>query len=158
MKTKPCIFIVEDDNFYNSVLTTYLKTKGFIVYSFLSGEECMEKKDLNPDIIILDYMLTGLDGLEIMRRMKPDLPNTEFIILSGQTDIKVALDALHDGAYDYIIKDTHAKENALNKIDKITRYKKICKEKEMYRKSIIIMITILILSWAGLYLYYQLHK
>jgi FixJ family two-component response regulator len=156
-KSKPIIFVVEDDNFYNSVLTTYLKTKGFEVHPFLSGEECVAKANLNPGIVLLDYILTGIDGLETMRRMKPDCPNTEFIFLSGQTDIKVVLNALHEGAYDYIIKDAHAKENALNKIDHIVRYGKVRKEKDMYRKSIIIMLIVLILSWAAIFSYYNFH-
>lgn len=158
MKSKPIIFVVEDDNFYNSVLTTYLKTKEFEVHSFLSGEECIAKASLNPNIVLLDFLLTGIDGLETMRRMRPVCPNTEFIILSGQTDIKVVLNALHEGAYDYIIKDTHAKENALNKIDQIVRYGKVRKEKEMYKISIIIMLAILVISWVAVFTYYNMHK
>lgn len=156
MKNQQTIFVVEDDHFYNSVLTTYLKTKGYTkIFSFLSGEECLKNKELQPDIVFLDHMLEGIDGLEVMRRMKPALPKTEFIFLSGQTDIRVVLDALHEGAYDYIIKDAHAKENALNKIDKIAKYRKICKEKEMYRKSIIVIGAILLLTWVSLFAYYR---
>lgn len=158
MKKKPVIFIVEDDNFYNSVLSTYLKTKGFNIYSFLSGEECIEKIDLAPDIILLDYMLSGMNGLEVMKRIKPVCPHTDIIFLSGQTDIKVALDALHQGAYDYIIKDAYAKENVLIKIDQIARYTKMRKEKEMYRKSIMIMVAVLFLSWILIFVYYNMHK
>jgi FixJ family two-component response regulator len=158
MKSQQVIFVVEDDNFYNSLLSTYLKNKGYRVHSFLTGEKCLEKKDLKPNVVLLDYMLEGIDGLEVMRRMKPQCTETEFIFLSGQTDIKVVLDTLHEGAYDYIIKDTHAKENALNKIDQIARYRKICQEKEMYRKSIIIVVTVLLLSWILLFAYYQIYK
>jgi Response regulator containing CheY-like receiver, AAA-type ATPase, and DNA-binding domains len=158
MKNKPTIFVVEDDNFYNSVLTTYLKTKGFEVYSFLSGEECLEKCSIAPNIVLLDYILTGIDGLEVMRRMKELSPGTQFIFLSGQTDIKVVLSALHEGAYDYIIKDAHAKENALIKIDQIARYNKVNKEKEMYRKSIVIVLAVLLFSWILVFSYYMFHK
>ncbi|HEY4786677.1 MAG TPA: response regulator [Bacteroidales bacterium] len=158
MKNKPTIFVVEDDNFYNSVLTTYLKTKGFEVYSFLSGEECLEKCSIAPKIVLLDYILTGIDGLEVMRRMKELSPGTQFIFLSGQTDIKVVLSALHEGAYDYIIKDAHAKENALIKIDQIARYNKVNKEKEMYRKSIVIVLAVLLFSWILVFSYYMFHK
>jgi len=158
MKSKPTVFVVEDDNFYNSVLSTYLKTKGLEVYSYLSGEECLAQKNLNPNIVLLDYILVGMDGLETMRSMKPSCPSTEFIFLSGQTDIKVVLNALHEGAYDYIVKDAHAKENALIKIDQIVRYGKVRKEKEMYRKSIIIILVVLVLSWVLVFSYYQFHK
>lgn len=158
MKKKPVIFVVEDDNFYNSVLSTYLKTKDFNVYPFLSGEECLENVNLKPDIILLDYILSGLNGLEVMKKMKPLCPNADFIFLSGQTDIKVALSVLHQGAYDYIIKDAYAKENVLIKIDQIARYSKVRKEKELYRKSIMIMVAVLLLSWILVFFYYNLHK
>ena len=158
MKNKLTIFVVEDDNFYNSVLSTYLDMKGFKTYSFLSGEECLEKVGLKPDIILLDYILSGMNGLEVMNLLKPLCPDADIIILSGQTDIKVVLDALHKGAYDYIVKDAHAKENVLIKIDQITRYKKVRKEKELYKKSIQIIIAVLILSWILVFLYYWLHK
>lgn len=157
-KHKLLVFIVEDDNFYNSVISTYLKTKGFEVHSFLSGEECLENNDLQPDIVLLDYILPGIDGLGVLRKLKAKDPKVEVIFLSGQTDIKVALEALHEGAYDYIMKDHHAKENALNKIDQIVRYRKILKEKELYKKSIVIILIVLVLSWIGLLTYYLIFK
>jgi len=157
-KHKLIVFIVEDDNFYNSVISTYLKTKGFEVHSFLSGEECLENNDLQPDIVLLDYILPGIDGLGVLRKLKAKDPKVEVIFLSGQTDIKVALEALHEGAYDYIMKDHHAKENALNKIDQIVRYRKILKEKELYKKSIVIVLVVLVLSWIGLLTYYLIFK
>ena len=157
-KHKLIVFIVEDDNFYNSVISTYLKTKGFEVHSFLSGEECLENNDLQPDIVLLDYILPGIDGLGVLRKLKAKDPKVEVIFLSGQTDIKVALEALHEGAYDYIMKDHHAKENALNKIDQIVRYRKILKEKELYKKSIVIILIVLVLSWIGLLTYYLIFK
>jgi DNA-binding NtrC family response regulator len=118
----------------------------------------LEKAVVQPDIVILDYMLTGMNGVEAMRRMKPLHPNTEFIILSGQTDIKVALKALNEGAYDYIVKDHHAKENALNKIDQILRYRKMKKEKELYKNSVIIIITALVITWILTFTYYLTFK
>lgn len=158
MKNSLVVFVVEDDNFYNSVLTTYLNLKGFKTYSFLSGEECLQNIHLQPDIILLDYILSGMNGLEVMKLIKPKSPNAEIIFLSGQTDIKVVLDALHKGAYDYIVKDAHAKENVLIKIDQINRYRKIKKEKELYRKSIQIILAVLVLSWILFFVYYLMHR
>jgi len=68
------------------------------------------------------------------------------------------LEALHEGAYDYIMKDHHAKENALNKIDQISRYRKIVREKELYKKSIVVVLIILVLSWIGLLVYNMAFK
>jgi DNA-binding NtrC family response regulator len=154
-KFKPNIFIVEDDNFYNSVISNYLKIKGHKVYSFLSGEECLAYNGIIPDIVYLDFILPGIDGIEVMCQMKPKYPKADFILLSGQTDVKVVLEALHEGAYDYIVKDSNAKENALNKIDHILRFRKIKREKDIYRTSIYIVVTVLILSWLFLFIIYQ---
>jgi DNA-binding NtrC family response regulator len=155
---KPVVFIVEDDNFYNTLLSTYLKSKDFPVYSFLSGEECLAKTDVQPDIVISDYILTGINGVDLMHKMRPQAPNAEFIILSGQTDIKVALKALSEGAYDYIVKDNHAKENALNKIDQVLRYRKMRQEKDLYKKSVIFILAALIISLIVIFVYYQFVK
>ena len=59
-KEKKILFIIEDDKFFNTLLANYLKLKGFDVYAFMSGEECLEKKDIIPDIILLDYLLPGI--------------------------------------------------------------------------------------------------
>lgn len=157
-KDKATIFIVEDDKFYNSVISNYIKLKGFAVYSFFSGEEMMEFRGVTPDIILLDYMLPGLNGIETMKKVKPQYPNADYILISGQTEIKIALDAIHDGAYDYIIKDNHAKETALNKIDQILKYRKLIREKENYKKSIVIVGSILLVSWILLVLGYYFFK
>jgi FixJ family two-component response regulator len=155
-KVQKILFIIEDDKFFNTLLANYLKIKGFQVYAFMSGEECLEKKEVTPDIILLDYLLPGINGLDVMKKLKPLYPNTEFIFVSGQGEIKVALDAMHEGAYDYIIKDHHAKETVLNKIDQIIRFRKISREREMYRKSVFIIVAVLVLSWIGLLSYYFL--
>jgi DNA-binding NtrC family response regulator len=148
MKPKGIIFVVEDDKFYNSLVTTFIKQKGYFVQSFYSGEEIIQYTgNTVPDIILLDYLLTGINGLDTMRKIKPQYPNTEFILVSGQTEIKVALDAIHNGAYDYIIKDNNAKDTALNKIEQILKFRKIVREKAIYKKSIILIASILVISW-----------
>jgi DNA-binding NtrC family response regulator len=157
-KDKATIFIVEDDKFYNSVISNYIKLKGFAVYSFFSGEEMIEFSGVTPDIILLDYMLPGINGVETMKKIKPIYPKAEYILISGQTEIKIALDSIHDGAYDYIIKDNHAKETALNKIDQILKYRKLIHEKESYKKSIVVVGIVLLASWLLLVLIYFILK
>ena len=153
-KSKLTIFVVDDDKYYNTVISTYLKIKGFKVQSFHSGEECLQAPHQNPDVILMDYMMTGIDGITTMCQMKKLCPNAYFILLSGQTDINIVLDAMHQGAFDYIMKDNHAKENALNKIDQILRFRKVSRDKEMYRKSIIMVVSILAGTWVSLLVYY----
>jgi DNA-binding NtrC family response regulator len=150
---KKVIFIVEDDPAFNKVLTSYLQAKNkWDVHSFSSGKECLEHLDQNPDIFLQDYDLPKMNGIEVMKKVKQKLPQTEFIFLSGQSDIKIAVDALQLGAFDYIVKDSHAKENAVNKIDQVMKIFQLIEFKRTQKKSQNILIGSLIVSWLLLFI------
>jgi Response regulator containing CheY-like receiver, AAA-type ATPase, and DNA-binding domains len=156
MDKKAVIFIVEDDPGFNMLMTNYLTGKNkWEVHTFESGEKCLEQLDLKPDIFLQDYDLPGINGVEVMKRVKQQLPGTEFIFLSAQTDIKVVVGALQLGAFDYIVKDAYAKENALNKIDQIVKISRFLQEqrenKKVNRILTILLIIVLIsvaLTWV----------
>jgi DNA-binding NtrC family response regulator len=158
MKTeKYVIFVVEDDVAFNKLISTYIKSKSeYEVYSYLSGEECLEKIHKKPDLIVMDYDLPFRDGIEVMNVVKKKYPETVFIFLSGQTNVKVAVEALKKGAFDYIVKDNHAKENALNKIDQALRMKHLEKDQRSYKLVIRILAGVIVISWIALFLYFIL--
>ncbi len=117
----PHIVIVEDDMIFNKLISAYLASKGYnSISTFYSGEECIEKLDRKPDIVLQDFDLPGMNGVETMKKIKEKYPQSTFIFLSGQTNISIAVDAMKQGAYDYIIKNAFAKEDALNKIKNVT--------------------------------------
>lgn len=154
---KSVIFIVEDDAAFNKLISTYIKTKSqYEVYSYLSGEDCLEKINKKPDLILMDYDLPFRDGIEVMSVIKKKYPDIIFIFLSGQTNVKVAVEALKEGAFDYIVKDNHAKENALNKIEQALRMKHLIKDQHSYKMMIRILTGIIIVSWVTLFLYFLL--
>lgn len=154
---KSVIFIVEDDAAFNKLISTYVKSKSqYEVYSYLSGEDCLEKINKKPDLILMDYDLPFRDGIEVMGVIKKKYPDIIFIFLSGQTNVKVAVEALKEGAFDYIVKDNHAKENALNKIDQALRMKHLIKDQRYYKLTIRILTGIIIASWVALFLYFLL--
>jgi Response regulator containing CheY-like receiver, AAA-type ATPase, and DNA-binding domains len=154
---KSIVFIVEDDAAFNKLISAYIKTKAeYEVYSFLSGEECLEKINRKPDVVLMDYDLPFRDGIEVMSVFKKKSPASIFIFLSGQTNVKVAVEALKEGAFDYIVKDNHAKENALNKIDQALRMKHLEKDQRSYKMIIRILTGIIVLSWIALFLYFLL--
>ena len=152
------IFVIEDDKFYNSVVTNFLKLKGFIVNSFLSGEDAIAYNDTTPDIALVDYNLPGLNGIETMKTLLKKYPKAEFLLISGQTEIKVVIDSVHEGAFDYIVKDEHTKENAYYKIQQILRYRKVNREKNIYRKVVFYLIASVALVWGLTMAYYYLIK
>jgi DNA-binding NtrC family response regulator len=79
---------------------------------FEKGEECIKNLDLSPDLIILDYMLPGINGLETYRTIKKRSPKVPVIVLTGHYDKKTAQQFLDEGVYDYLLKE----ENAVNRV------------------------------------------
>lgn len=105
-QSKTLVFIVEDNEMYSTMLDYILSkenTHQFI--RFNSGEKCVENIYLNPDVIILDYGLPGIDGLETLYNIKKFNMNIPVIILTGNKNLSIAKKLLDSGAFDYIYKE-----------------------------------------------------
>jgi len=113
----PMIFIVEDNSIYNKLIASHLRSNNFLrIESFLSGEECLKNLHKKPDIVIQDYLLNGINGLEVLKETKKKNPKTEFIFISGQDNIDVAVDTIRHGASDYLVKNQFAFKKMIDKI------------------------------------------
>lgn len=116
----PLIFIVEDNSVYNKLIVNHLRSHKLVrVESFLSGEECLKNLYRKPDIIIQDYLLDGINGIDVLKATKKKYPDTEFVFLSGQDNIEIAINSMKYGAFDYIVKDQNALVKLTDKINKI---------------------------------------
>jgi DNA-binding NtrC family response regulator len=114
------IFIVQDSIVYRDLIVGYLHSKNYKrLKTFKTGEECLKQIHLKPNIIVLDYSFEGITGLELMKRVKADHPEIEFIFLSGQNDVQVAVNIMKMGAADYIVKNDKAPQNLVNSIEYI---------------------------------------
>jgi len=103
---KLSIFLVEDNEMYALMIDHKLKNlANYRLKTFSTAEECIKNLYQNPDIIFVDYMLPGINGIEALKVIKETNKNTNVVLLSGQDDIQVALDATRYGAMDYIIKN-----------------------------------------------------
>jgi len=120
-KTKnPLIFIIEESTIYKDLIIGYLQSKKYDnVQVFKTGEESINHLHLNPDIIILDYSSEGMSGLEIMRKVKVSHPHIDFIFLSGQNDVEVAISIMKLGAADYVVKNDKAPLRLVKAIEQI---------------------------------------
>ena len=99
------IFIVDDEQAISKLLSFWVKDKwGYDVAVFSNSEAMLKNMSAKPDIILLDIMLPGLDGIETLQRIKQIDENLPVIMLSAQGSIEVAVDSLRDGAYDYFPK------------------------------------------------------
>ena len=112
-EAKGLIFYIEDEKDLSEMVTLYLEKDGYSVNHFFSGEAFLDKIfSQHPDLILLDLMLPGIDGMELCRYLKrdPELKKVPIIILTAKDDpIDVVL-GLETGADDYIVKPFHPRE------------------------------------------------
>ncbi|GFN35526.1 response regulator transcription factor [Tepidimicrobium xylanilyticum] len=98
------IYLVEDDNNLNLVLTTYLKKEGWQVTSFLTGKDAKNAITNPPDLWILDIMLPDIDGYQLIKEIKLTSPKVPVIFISARdADIDRVL-GLELGSDDYLAK------------------------------------------------------
>jgi DNA-binding NtrC family response regulator len=99
------VFIVDDEQAISKLLSYWIKDKWkYDVEIFANGEDVLKKLHLKPDIVLLDIMLPGLDGLETLKRIKQLDQDLPVIMLSAQGSIEVAVESLRLGAFDYFAK------------------------------------------------------
>lgn len=113
-KNKIKLFLVDDDAVYlKSIEIEFMHMADFEIETFLSGELCIENLHKSPDLIILDYLLDGVDknaknGIETLDEIRAFNPEIPVIILSAQDKIEVAVECMHHQAFDYIVKSETA--------------------------------------------------
>ncbi len=104
---QPTVLVVEDEPAQREVLSYNLSAEGFRVIQAENGEEGLILVDEeNPDIIVLDWMLPSVSGIEVCRRLKTrnDTRNTPIIMLSARTEEVDRIRGLETGADDYVVK------------------------------------------------------
>lgn len=98
------IYLVEDDENLNLVLSSYLEKEGFLIKSFLNGTDAMENINNTPDLWILDIMLPDIDGYQLIKQIKRITPGVPVIFISARDqDIDRVL-GLELGSEDYLSK------------------------------------------------------
>ncbi len=137
-KEKIKLFLVDDDAvFLKSLEIEFLQYSDFIIEAYATGELCIDNLSHNPDVIILDYLLDGIEkksmnGIEVLDKIIAFNPDIPVVILSCQDKIEVAVDCMHHKAYDYVVKSETAFMRLQKIITNIFRYKKIEKELNWY--------------------------
>jgi two-component system response regulator HydG len=112
------ILIIDDEVNVALLLSKFLTRNGFDVSTAASGNSGIEQlKNEEFDLVLCDYRLEDTDGREMLRKIKTQYPNTGVIIITGYSDIKMAVELIKMGAYDYISKPLYPDE-ILNTITK----------------------------------------
>jgi two-component system, OmpR family, response regulator len=115
------LFLVDDDAVFLKLLEIeFMEHADFDIETFATGELCIENISHQPDVIVLDYYLDGVDrdainGIDTLDQIKAFNPELPVIMLSSQDKIDVAINCMHHKAFDYVVKS----ETAFMRLKKI---------------------------------------
>jgi len=103
---KPLVAVVDDDSAFSSYLRTFLSLRGYETRAYSRGDEMLAaiRQGDPPDIVLLDVMMPGMDGLETLRNLKAARPELQAIMLSGREHASTIVEAVQLGAANYVIK------------------------------------------------------
>ena len=105
---KPYVAIVDDDSGFANYLRTFLSLRGYDTRSYSRGDELLaavkQQNGDSPDVVLLDVMMPGMNGLETLRAMKSARPDLQAIMLSGREHASTIVEAVRLGAADYVVK------------------------------------------------------
>jgi DNA-binding NtrC family response regulator len=132
------LFLVDDDAVFLKLLEIeFLQHADFSIETFATGELCIASLSSNPDVIILDYLLDGIDrdainGIETLDQVLAFNPDIPVVMLSGQDKIDVAINCMHHKAFDYVVKSETAFMRLQKIISTLFQFKKMEKELNWY--------------------------
>ncbi|MBU0993921.1 MAG: response regulator [Proteobacteria bacterium] len=114
MDLQPKLLIVDDEERFCKSMAKTFKTKGVVVKSVGSGEDALvEVSENDYDVILLDVKMSGISGIETLKRLKAQGCHAEVIILTGHASMDIALNSIDYGAYDYLLKPCDVEEISL---------------------------------------------
>jgi two-component system response regulator AtoC len=117
VKSNHKIFIVEDDTWYRNFLSYTLQLNpDYEVVSFENAKDCLNSLHQKPDLITIDYSLPGINGSDLIKKIKEIDDQIQLIVISGQEDINTAVNLLKLGVFDYIIKNEDTKTRLMNSV------------------------------------------
>jgi two-component system response regulator MtrA len=104
------ILVVDDDTALAEMIGIVLRTEGFEPHFCANGAEALGAfRDADPDLVLLDLMLPGLDGIEVCRQIRNE-SGTPIIMLTAKSDTADVVQGLESGADDYVVKPFNPKE------------------------------------------------
>jgi FixJ family two-component response regulator len=142
----PLIYVVDDDASFRKMICAFLHQNRLSYVKQFSTTP--------PSIVVQDFDLGPgkLTGLEILKKAREMKDNVDFIFLSGQSNINVAVDIIKNGAYDYVIKDDSAQDNLLNRIKRLIFQVRLIRSQKSLKRALLLFFAVIILTVVICYL------
>lgn len=126
------VLLVDDEAQFVELLAERLETRGFQVETALNGDEALPKvQQRDIDVVVLDVLMPGKNGLETLKEIKQAKPLVEVIMLTGHATVETGIEGMQLGAFDYLLKPTDT-EDLVAKITKAYG-RKAAHEERIYR-------------------------
>ena len=98
------IMIVDDDEGILNLLKRLLVSLGYEAILAHNGEEALQRMNEKPEIVILDILMPGMNGFEVLEKIKEQVPSTEVMVITGLEDTGIGIECLERGAFEFMPK------------------------------------------------------
>ena len=128
------ILVVDDEMIVREALSNYLREDGYEAVAVETGEEALKKVEGERwNVLFVDLKMPGMDGLAVLREVKKITSDLPVIIITAHASIDSAVQAMKDGAYDYIVKPFDPEAIALV-VEKVVEHQRLVQENILLRE------------------------
>jgi two-component system response regulator HydG len=133
---KPRILVVDDEAGARTALAELLREEGYEVHSAADGFKALGRVDTwSPDVVITDVKMPGMDGVELMQKLRERFPELIVLVMTAFGSVENAVQAIHRGADDYLTKPLHLGQ-LLVVLERVLRHRSLQAEAERLRAAL----------------------
>jgi two-component system NtrC family response regulator len=130
------VVVIDDDSAQREILSGFLKKEGCQVFACESGEKGVQEIEKRyVDVVITDFRMPGMNGLEVLKQVKQLNPEIQVIILTAYGTVEDAVTAMQTGAWDYLSKPVDLEELEL-KLKKLANHRTLLRENQILRSQL----------------------
>ncbi len=132
-KVKISILIADDEEEFRFMLKTYLESIGYDVYTVSDGVAAIDiVQEKAFDLVLLDIRMPHVDGIDVLKFIKEKFPMVDVIMLTGVDDVKIAVECMKLGAYDYLTKP-YSGDELVRVIKKVLEKQRLIRENQLIK-------------------------
>ncbi len=105
------IMVIDDEKIVGDMAKLSLEQEGYVVETFLNAEPALKRlQEEKFDVVVTDYKMKGIDGMEVLRTVKDLYPTTQVIMITAFANLDAAIEALRRDVHDFFPKPVKIKE------------------------------------------------